>query len=180
MKLLIIHGAEATGKFTVGKEVARLTGYRLAHNHLSADLAGSLFAYGTPEHAELVWSARLMLFESAAKHALDGLIFTWAFSYPDFIPYLDLIKHTMRPYDTELLYVYLTCREDARRSRVTATSRKAHGKLTTVEGLEANAKRKHYAPIPGDATLSIDNTALPPYEAAEQIVEHFGLPLIRE
>ena len=35
MKLLFIHGSPAVGKLTVANEIAKLTGFKVFHNHLS-------------------------------------------------------------------------------------------------------------------------------------------------
>ncbi len=153
MKLVIIYGPEASGKLTVAKALASATGFRLAHNHLSADLATSLFDFGTPEHAELVWAARMLVFEAAAKAKLPGLIFTWAFSYPDFLPYLDRVRATLAPYTTEIQYVYLTCDEAERRRRVLNSDRGKHGKIQSVGMLERQNARKNYVMIPGTDSL---------------------------
>ena len=37
MKLVVLHGPPAVGKLTVARELARLTGWRLFHNHLVVD-----------------------------------------------------------------------------------------------------------------------------------------------
>jgi len=43
MNLVFLHGPAASGKLTVGRELSRLTGYRLFHNHLglSPDESGA-------------------------------------------------------------------------------------------------------------------------------------------
>ena len=48
MQLVFIHGAPAVGKLTVARELAALTGFRLFHNHLTVDLAGSVFSASFP------------------------------------------------------------------------------------------------------------------------------------
>jgi tRNA uridine 5-carbamoylmethylation protein Kti12 len=47
MKLVFLHGAPAVGKLTVARELSALTGFRLFHNHLTVDLATSLFTFGS-------------------------------------------------------------------------------------------------------------------------------------
>lgn len=47
MKLLLIHGAPATGKLTVSLEIARRTGFRVFHNHLSIDCVKPVFEFGS-------------------------------------------------------------------------------------------------------------------------------------
>ncbi len=42
MRLVLIHGPAAAGKLTVAREVARLTGAALFHNHLVVDAVAAL------------------------------------------------------------------------------------------------------------------------------------------
>jgi predicted kinase len=44
-KLLLLYGRPAVGKLTVAREVAALTGGRLFHNHLTVNLALSVFEF---------------------------------------------------------------------------------------------------------------------------------------
>lgn len=48
MRLLFLHGPPATGKYTVGRELAALTGWELYHNHLVVDEVLARHAFGTP------------------------------------------------------------------------------------------------------------------------------------
>ena len=43
MKLIIIFGPPAVGKMTVGYELAKITGLRLFHNHMTIDLVLNFF-----------------------------------------------------------------------------------------------------------------------------------------
>lgn len=56
MKLILIYGPEASGKLTVAGELAAITGYRVFHNHVSIEVARSVFHLGTEEFAELSWA----------------------------------------------------------------------------------------------------------------------------
>ena len=47
--LIILLGPHAIGKMTVGQELAKMTGMRLFHNHMSIELALKLFDFGTKE-----------------------------------------------------------------------------------------------------------------------------------
>jgi len=42
MELLFIYGPAAVGKLTVARELAKLTGFRLFHNHLTVDAVMAL------------------------------------------------------------------------------------------------------------------------------------------
>jgi hypothetical protein len=76
MKLLLLYGPPAVGKLTIAKEIARLTGLKLFHAHLTVDLVASIFPRGTPAYLQLIWDIRFAVFAEAARAHLDGLIFT--------------------------------------------------------------------------------------------------------
>ena len=48
MKLLLIHGAPATGKLTVARELSRLTNIALVDNHAAIDIARMVFGFAKP------------------------------------------------------------------------------------------------------------------------------------
>jgi hypothetical protein len=79
--LLFIVGPPAVGKMTVGREVARRTGFRLFHNHLSIEPVLRIFDFGTEPFNRLVGAFRLSVFEEVAKSDLPGLIFTWVWAF---------------------------------------------------------------------------------------------------
>ena len=43
MNFIIIYGPAAVGKMTVGKELSKLTGYKLFHNHMSIEFVLQFF-----------------------------------------------------------------------------------------------------------------------------------------
>ncbi|GJM72894.1 hypothetical protein HMSSN036_51100 [Paenibacillus macerans] len=55
MKLIVLFGPQAVGKMTVGQELAKITGLKLFHNHMTIDLVSHFFDYGTPAGKD--WSA---------------------------------------------------------------------------------------------------------------------------
>ncbi|MGB1251112.1 MAG: AAA family ATPase [Candidatus Promineifilaceae bacterium] len=173
MKLIVIHGAEATGKLTVAKQLSAKTDFCIFHNHISVDFVRTLFDFGEEHFSPMIWDARSIVFEYAAKAQLDGLIFTWAFSYPDFLPHLERIQAIVSRFQRELCLVYLSCTHEERLRRITAEERKLAGKIHTVEELNRQATKKNYHPVPN--SLEIDNTNLSPQQVADLIIQHFTL-----
>ena len=51
MKLILLYGPPAVGKLTIAKELARLTGFKLFHAHLTSDVVEAIFPRGTPRFA---------------------------------------------------------------------------------------------------------------------------------
>jgi shikimate kinase len=175
MKLIIIYGPEATGKLTIATALAQQTGYRLFHNHVSVDVARVLFDFGEDAFSQLIWDVRLLVFEHAARANVPGLIFTWAYSHPDFLPYLKRIQSAMAHYPVDICYVFVSCAVEELKRRVLQQDRSLVGKINSVEALERQWGRKNYQAIPGTDTLVIDNTSLPPEEVVRQIIAHYQL-----
>lgn len=46
MELIFIYGPAVVGKLTIGRELAKLTGFRLFHNHLTVDAIMAVFDFG--------------------------------------------------------------------------------------------------------------------------------------
>jgi chloramphenicol 3-O-phosphotransferase len=44
-RIIFLHGPGAAGKYTIARELSRLTGLPLFHNHLTVDLLLALFPY---------------------------------------------------------------------------------------------------------------------------------------
>ncbi len=76
MDLVFIHGPAASGKLTVARELSRLTGLRLFHNHLTVDAVTAVFDFGTEPFILLREQIWLSIFREAAQRNAS-LIFTF-------------------------------------------------------------------------------------------------------
>jgi chloramphenicol 3-O-phosphotransferase len=173
LKLLFLYGPPGTGKLTVAREVARLTGFRLFHNHLTVDLAASLFAHGSPEYMQYVRQLREGAFERAAAAAVS-LVFTFWYSS---VSELSVAKYRaiIEAQGGEVLFVRLWCRPEVLEARVANESRH-NWKISSVTELRAAlaAYPGSFDTIPGTA-LEIDTSDVAPEEVARQIMGYFGL-----
>jgi hypothetical protein len=176
MKLIFLYGPPAVGKLTVAQELAALTGYKVFHNHLTFDYAAALFEPFTPPFWALCNELRRMTIALAAKHGLEGLVFTYCYAYPDDDAYVARIRTIVESASGEVHFVQLLCDLEELTQRVIAPDRQEFGKLTSPQGLQETLSRYDlFTPIPNSDTLCIDNTQLGPRQAAEQIIDHFGL-----
>lgn len=78
---LIIIGAQASGKMTIGQEVARQTGMTLFHNHDSIDFVLRFMPW-SQESTALIERIRFAFFETFAKTGQD-MIFTIVIDFND-------------------------------------------------------------------------------------------------
>src|SRR3989338_7426258 len=83
MDLIFLYGAPAVGKLTIAKELEKITGYPLFHNHLVAPVSKLFFQMDSVHAIELRNKIRLDVFEITAKHKVPGMIFTVCYSHPE-------------------------------------------------------------------------------------------------
>src|SRR4051794_25510062 len=83
MKLLLLHGAPATGKLTVAKALLAMVPGRLCDNHASIDLARTIFEFDAPGFWELVHDVRYSAIDAAARHGVELLVTTLCYVEPD-------------------------------------------------------------------------------------------------
>ncbi|MGH3445791.1 MAG: AAA family ATPase [Nocardioidaceae bacterium] len=76
MELVVVFGPPAVGKMTVGAELARLTGFKLFHNHMTVEPVLDIFPFGSEPFGRLVDEFRRRVIEEAVAADLPGLVFT--------------------------------------------------------------------------------------------------------
>lgn len=175
MKLLFIYGPPAVGKLTVAKEVAKLTGFKVFHNHLSIDAILPVFEFGSEPFNRLVELIRVETVAEAARRGVD-LIYTFCFAKGLDEMHVEAVEKAARENGGEVHFVLLTCEPDELRRRVVLEDRLEYRKANTVEMMNKFLETYDLTePIPYADTIVIDNTELLPENAAARIVASTGL-----
>jgi hypothetical protein len=186
MKLVILFGPHAVGKMTVGQELAKLTGLKLFHNHMTIELVANFFSYGTPQGKRLVNLFRREIFEEVSRSDLEGLIFTymWAFNEKSDWDYIDDVCSLFESRGGEIYFVELEADFDVRIERNKTPNRLEHKPtkrdLQWSENSFRRTEEKYRLNSYGGELhranyLRINNTCIPPEMAAAQIKDFFGL-----
>lgn len=185
-KFIIIFGPPAVGKMSVGSELAKLTGLKLFHNHMTIDLVLNFFEFGDPRFQRLVSEFRRRVFEEIAASDLPGLIFTfvWALDLESERDFIDRSCEIFRERGAEIHFVELEA-ELAERLRRNETEFRLSQKppkrdiefsrerlLEDEEKYKLNSNDDFFYK---DNYLKIENTNLSASEAAQRIVEAFSL-----
>ena len=173
MKLIIIHGPPAAGKFTVGSAIARRTGFKLFHNHISIDFVKSVFDFGTPLFWRMNEVVRFAMIEEAAKQNLD-VIHTFCYGFGVDDDHFARLIASAEDHGGEVHIVLLKCDDDERRLRIGSESRVRIGKLTDPDSV-GRSELDLTSPFPGRETLIIDTTHSTVEDTARQIIDRFGL-----
>ncbi|HEY6805635.1 MAG TPA: AAA family ATPase [Pyrinomonadaceae bacterium] len=175
MQLIFLHGPAAVGKLTVARELAKLTGLRLFHNHLVVDAVGAVFDFGSDPFKLLREQIWLSVFIEAAKQDVS-LIFTFA---PERTVGPSFIRETIDVVEAaggKVLFVELTAPVEEIERRLTDASRIKFGKLQSLELYrELSQSGAFVYPTLPDSGLSIDTSQMTPVEAAKKISEFFSL-----
>ena len=175
MKLLLIHGAPASGKLTVAKAVLRAVPGRLFDNHAAMDVALTIFDFGAPGFWKLVHAVRLSVLEAAAQLNVPLVVATYCYSEPEDRPALAQFEEIVERHNGELLPVFLKCSREELVRRIGNADRAARRKITSEKGLDKFVAGYNLAPVPRSNCLMIDSEASSPDSAAQQIIHHFDL-----
>ena len=178
MSLLLIYGPPAVGKLTTAQELAKITGYKIFHNHHTQDMLYPLFHYASPMTDKLLADIRLTVFEAAMKNNVD-LIFTFCFANPQLVSFLKKLIRKSKKHGVRVSFVRLYCDFGEECGRVTSPSRKNYPtKLHSVAMLKWVLKDQNIdsrIDFIGDH-LEIDTTSMPAKKTAEKIRSHHNIP----
>ncbi|MFH1608500.1 MAG: AAA family ATPase [Patescibacteria group bacterium] len=183
--LVFIYGFVAVGKLAVAKELAKLTKYKILHNHMIIDLIGDLFGQERPGTFEKAEAREWVHFELTKRlmGTKNGFIFTHAYSnsyisksgMTDF-SFIKKIEKIVIKSGGIFCPVYLFCSEKEMLKRLKNESRKSHGKLRSLKIMKELMKREDFkTPAPFKNNFIIDNTKISAKNVANKIVKHFNL-----
>jgi hypothetical protein len=184
--IVILIGPQAVGKMTVGQELAKLTDYRLFHNHMTIDLVNNFFDYSTPEGKKLVASFRQEIFEESSKSPDVSLIFTfvWAFDQLRDWEFIENLHQIYTQHGNSVYFVELEAdlKERLRRNkhehRLSHKPSKRNLEWSEGELLRSIDKYRlvsNPGEIPYPNYLRINNTNLEADQVAKTIQKHFLL-----
>lgn len=176
MKLIFLYGPPAVGKLTVGKALAKLTGYKLFHSQLTVDLLESLFDWGEGPFFEFLHRYRLELIEAAAKHKVKGMIYTFVYWRTHDEAFIREVVRRVERHRGKVCFVQLTCSIPTLLRRVRHTSRRQFRKIRTAKKLRTMIQQKDmFSSVPYRDNIVINTDALSPRNAARMIQKHYKL-----
>ena len=170
MQVVFIFGPTASGKLTVAREVAAMTGFRLFPDHLAVNLLSTVFDTGMRAFVRIrEWAWTEVLRE--AVHENRSLVFTFkpqASIRSSFLSHACVIIERL---GGEIVFVELTCPEAVIETRIENDDRRALGKLASVAEYrrlrDQGAFEFRTMPTP---KVKVDTGECTPGEAANRIV----------
>jgi len=175
MRLIFIYEPPASGKLTVATELAKLTRFKLFHNHVSIQFVKSIFEFGTKPFWRLTRKYRLEMIEEAAKEGIDT-IFTFVYSKGDDDRFVEHVLQKVRTHGGLVYFVRLHCEREELIRRVKVGQRRKMGKVATKKMLnDLFQKYNLNSEIPFQESLIINTTNRSPRSAAKSIARRYRL-----
>ncbi len=176
MILVFLHGAPATGKYTIGRELAALAGFELYHNHLVVDDVLTRHAFGSPEFVaerDHAWRHHL---GAAATDPARRVIFT--FNPENTVPqaFVDWLFREVPAQGGQLYSVALKLSEESIEARLASEQRRGFRKLTDhALYRQLRDEGAFTKPLIPRSNLVLDCEHLSARDAAARIARHFRL-----
>lgn len=181
MKLIFLYGPPAVGKLTVARELAKLTNYKVFHNHLTFDLVEAVFEFGSKPFNETVDKYRLDLIETAARYKVGGVIFTIVYAKGHDEKFIRKVMRAIEKYKGEVNFVQMYCEHRELFKRLKNPSRKKFSKMKKTKTLrEIINKYELFSSVPYKKNLVIDNTELSARVTAQKIKNYFKLKKVKD
>lgn len=171
---------------TVGQELEKITGLKLFHNHMSIEMVAPFFSYGTEPGKRLVMLFRRAIFEEVANSELEGLIFTylWSFDSQADWDYVESVCQIFEAKGGEVYFVELEAELEIRLERNISPHRLKHKPTKrNIEFSETDLKSKmarnrlnsYNGEIKRENYIRINNSSLSPEHVAGLIKQRFEL-----
>ncbi|RJQ27706.1 shikimate kinase [Candidatus Parcubacteria bacterium] len=172
MNLIFIYGLPGVGKLTVAKELSKLTNYQIFHNHLTVNLVGSIFSFGSEPFTKLREEIWLRVFDYACTYQINGLIFTFVFEKTVSDTFIENAKKVVGERG-KVYFVELICDGEQLLERIKDESRKSYNKISDVTKFNKLIKDGLIFNYSINSALKINNTCLSPEETARKITEQY-------
>lgn len=185
--LIVLLGPPAAGKAAVGYELAKLTGFRFFHNHMTAEPVAALFGWGTEVFGEVAAEVRLSLLSRAAAEASGpSIIFTfvWCFGDPSDDHFIARLVQLFESGASRVYFVELVASLQARIERegtpLRVSLKPSKQDVRLARSLHTQLDGKFQMNSNGDFPyperhLIIDTERHTPAASARLIAERFGL-----
>ncbi|WP_219837892.1 AAA family ATPase [Paenibacillus sp. R14(2021)] len=183
MKFVLLFGPQAVGKMTVGRELEKITGLKLFHNHMTIELLHPLFGFSS-EAWRLTELFRTEIFKTVAASEMEGLIFTyvWAFNQQEDWDFVRKASEIFESQGGEVYLVELEADLEKRLERNRTpyrleqkpTKRNVeHSEWELLRSLDTYRLNSDPGEVPGERYFRLNNSGLEPEQAARLIKAHF-------
>ena len=176
---VLIYGPPAAGKLTVATKLAERYDVKVLDNHASIDPALRLFDFGTKEFGQLVEEIRVALIRAAAAAGID-IVSTLVYGHGEDEAHVAKLRAATEDNGVMMHFVQLRPSDDVLEQRVTAESRAATTKVSSVDTLRRMLARWDLTTPIHPEDLRIDNGNVAADVVCQTIADAFGLTKLEQ
>jgi len=166
MNVVFIYGPAAAGKLTVARELAKLTGLPVFHNHLIVDAVLSVFDFESAPFVDLRHEMWMAMFRRAADEN-RSLIFTFAPERSVSSTFPEELIQAIATRGGRVVFIRLTCSPEEQERRIENASRAEFRKLRSLEFLrQLRDQGSSEYPFLPEPDLVLDTEQCTPAESA--------------
>ena len=174
MKLILLHGPPAAGKYTTAKSISEIVPAKILHNHLIVDLSLSIYDdFGQADFFDFNNKLRLLSIQKALDLGTVFLVMTYCYSFPQDNSYLKQIIQFCENNNIDLHPVHICPDEDILFQRVRDENRLCTNKVSDPHLLSELLKTHEYRAIEHKNTISFNNSDISVSKLAAAIVGSF-------
>ncbi|MFH1501129.1 MAG: AAA family ATPase [archaeon] len=175
INVVLIYGPPAAGKLTVARELAKISNFKVFHNHLANDIIDEFLEFDKGNYWDYPKKIKYVVFELAVREKINIIVTSCYAKGEDDIHVKQFIKFFQK-HKAKVYFVQLSCDKDVLFKRVKRDSRKEFNKARHISKVKKSMKIWDLcSPIPFVDSFVIDNTKLSARKAAEMIKRHYQL-----
>ena len=181
--IIYLIGIQAVGKYTIAREIGRLTGARVVDNMLINTPIFSVVGYdgtdafpfppGAAKHIEKIQKAVLAVIRDHCP-ASSNFVFTNVLDAgePGDLAWFRRVERVAKARKAGFFPIWLTCDEAEIRRRKNTPDRRARLKDIDLTNISMYSDKFEILKVPHPNALTLDTTHLKPDQAARHILEH--------
>lgn len=191
--LVFIYGAPSVGKYTTAKKLAKITGFKVLHNHSVRDLIFGFFhcnngtkAFGQDRESvqgQKIWGSFYSNFTKGVMKEKINVIFTYTHAKNrvfctglSSLKFVEGIAKIVNDNNGIFYPVHLVCEDDELFKRVLSPSRRKFSKCHTVKEMDWMLRNRDYkTSLQMRNNFVINNTRISAKRTANIIKDHFNL-----
>lgn len=183
--IIYLIGIQAVGKYTIAREIGRLTGAKVVDNMLINTPIFSVVGYdgtdafpfpkGAAVYIEKIQRAVLAVIRDHCPVS-SSFVFTNVLDAkePGDLAWFRRVERVAKARKAGFFPIWLTCGKEEIRRRKNTPDRKARLKDVDLTNISMYSDEFEMLKVPHPNALSLDTTHLKPAQAAGRILEHIG------
>jgi shikimate kinase len=175
VRLIILHGAPASGKLTLACKLSQHLGFAVMHNRLTVGLAMAVYPhFGYQDFYSFVDELRFRCVTKTCENQIKGVILTLCYDVEQYVESVQNWINRVELSGGSVLPIYLDVAVEVLHKRVTEDSRLGTRKLASTEQLDAVLRDAIFGPIAHVRTVIVNTSALTEDESIDAISAAIG------